>query len=126
MKNELRIGNLVSFENADFNICKVCSIYITHFNAVNISTYIDYGDSLRTNYKPIPLTEEWLVKLGAKTSGNNQIVYDRFLLTWKPEYKYWYVVCVNTLAYMTKIEYVHEWQNFVYVMNNQELTIKHN
>lgn len=118
---DFRLGNLVNYTNG--GIFKVIGI---HDFGLDVEDEIEITYMELENFEPIPLTEEWLVKLGAKTSGNNQIVYDRFLLTWKPEYKYWYVVCVNTLAYMTKIEYVHEWQNFVYVMNNQELTIKHN
>ena len=47
-----------------------------------------------------------------------------FMLIWKDAYKFWYVIDKQSLCYVTKIEFVHEWQNFVFVMKGKELKIK--
>jgi len=74
--------------------------------------------------KPIPLTEEWLLKFGAHSRfENSEFIYDRFRLIWKESYKYWYVIDSESLSYLTKIEFVHEWQNFIFVVNDVELKI---
>jgi hypothetical protein len=74
--------------------------------------------------RPIPLTEEWILKFGAEKQTQYQFVHGRFRLIWKPEYKYWYVIHNDTLHYMNKIEFVHEWQNFMFVMGSEELQIQ--
>lgn len=82
-------------------------------------------------YDPIPLTEEWLLKFHSEDeihkSGrfpNEITVYDRFLLIYKAEYKYWYVVTSHHKEYLTKIEFVHEYQNFIFILTGEELTIQ--
>lgn len=76
-------------------------------------------DELKTR-KSVPLTEEWLVKSKAEKIANTYHL-DRFKLIWKPEYKFWYVLDLDSLTYLTKIEFVHEWQNFYFVMQGEEL-----
>jgi hypothetical protein len=83
------------------------------------------------DYKPIPLTEEWLLKLHAEEEieksvrfPNEITIYDRFLFIWKQEYKYWYVVTAYHKEYLTKIEFVHEYQNFIYELMDIKLTLK--
>lgn len=121
--NELRIGNLVSFKNADFNICKVRAIYLTHFTAVNIATGIDYGDSIRTNYQPIPLTEDILVKAGCTkvVSGEYRLGNLTMQIT---KYESGDLVTVFFGAELINIlHYVHEFQNLIFALSNKELTI---
>jgi hypothetical protein len=84
-----------------------------------------------TDYSPIPLTEEWLRKLHSEDEleksarfPNEITIYDRFLFIWKKEYKYWYVVTAYHKEYLTKIEFVHEYQNFIIILTDTELTIK--
>lgn len=87
-------------------------------------------------YKPIEiqgiqLTEAWLRRfhteeeIGKSVRFPNEItIYDRFLFIWKEQYKYWYVVTAYHKEYLTKIEFVHEYQNFIYTLMDIELTIK--
>lgn len=73
--------------------------------------------------KPIELIEEWLIKSGCEKKGLCYI-NDRFKLFWKSDYNFWYVFDNESAIYLTKVEFVHEWQNFYFVMNGEELTIK--
>jgi hypothetical protein len=97
--------------------------FTSFFGLCNIETYPE-------RYKPIPLTEEWLRKFHAEEEieksvrfPNEITIYDRFLFIWKEAYKYWYVVTNYHKEYLTKIEFVHEYQNFIYALTNEELTI---
>ena len=81
--------------------------------------------------EPIPLTEEWLLKFHSNDEieksvrfPNEITIYDRFLFIWKEAYKYWYVVTSNHKEYLTKIEFVHEYQNFIFALTDTELIIK--
>ena len=103
---ELRIGNLV-YEKG-----KVKEMYsISNNNAKDYS-----------NMKPIPLTEEWLLKFGFnKISG------------WD-DYKGWIKDDVELecdcygfdfINYLDKgVDYVHQLQNLYFALTNNELTIK--
>ena len=118
--NELRIGNLV-YEQYD----SPYTIETITPGWIQISDNYEEYDSEIESLRPIPLTEEWLSKFGvSKVMSENIFYYDRFILTYKTNYKYWYVQDINTLTYLTKVEFVHEWQNFVFVMNGQELELK--
>jgi len=77
------------------------------------------------DFSGMPLTEELLLKCGATKSNSvkESLLYSRFRLFWKKSYNYWYVVDSTTNVYMTKIEFLHEWQNFVNIMDGHELQI---
>jgi hypothetical protein len=117
-KEELRVGNILNYTTSENDI---------------LPTRIDWQDlkwisrdpkGFNIIFDPIPLTEEWLLKFGSKkTLVNETLIFDRFKLVYKLAYKYWYVLDLNTLTYLTKVEFVHEWQNFVYIINGKELEI---
>lgn len=74
--------------------------------------------------EPIPLTEEHLIKMGTVIKlFMGTLRFDRFRFSWKDSYKYWYVTDYNTGTYITKIEFVHELQNFFMFVNGQELEV---
>lgn len=118
---ELRIGNYhyYTVEDSEDERKKwdeVCQIEAEDF------PHIDNDDS----YKPIPLTEEWLFKFGnVKKTKVIQVleVFERFGFIWKDEYGYWYVV-TKSGDYLTKIEFVHEYQNFIFSSTGTELVVK--
>lgn len=73
---------------------------------------------------PVELSEEILLKCPqTKKDGDAIILMDRFRFVWKPQYKYWYVLTKDYFEYLTKIEFVHELQNFVYPLSGTELEI---
>lgn len=116
--NELRIGNLIliTFKK---EVEVVNARMIGFINQANIKGH-------QHPFEPILLTEEWLLKLGAQEVGisTNLFEFNRFFLRWFPNYKYWYITDKYTNGYITKVEFVHEWQNIVFALNGQELEVK--
>lgn len=117
---ELRIGNW--YLSVKFNQAVKCEL--TDLYELCVKSDGAYNDPpIEGMFEPIPLTEEWLLKYdhNALTSIQHEInVYGRFLFVWKPSYKYWYVVTIDSLEYLTKIEFVHEYQNFIFVLTGDE------
>ena len=107
---ELRIGNWYSW----FSEGK------TYYYQIEAK---DFQSENYKNFEGITLTDEWLINLGA-FEFDNQFIFDRFRIKYRPDYKFYYVLCRETNAYITKVEFVHEWQNVVFALNNQELILK--
>lgn len=124
--NELRLDNFVVVNKGGY--CNDNTVQkVTSISKKGINSWSDMGSSgfvKEEDMTHIQLTEEWLLKLGATAYFDNCYCYDRFKLLYKYEYKYWYVQDSDILTYLTKVEFVHEWQNFVFVMNGQELELK--
>lgn len=126
---ELRIGNLVLLQNPEYRLIESNKIYIvleirekSAFVTIP-GSYNEYGQYYEF-LKPVLLTEEILLKVGFEVKPFSiGLLLDRFRFMWKDEYKYWYVVDRYSGSYFTKIEYVHELQNFIFVMNGQELNV---
>ena len=122
--NELRIGNLVE----GIRIGKVKSIFITHFQVDDFDG-ITLGNSLQLNFKPIPLTEEWLLKLGFKESLLGVYFpypYNDFELGYFGSVngsKKGYVI-TSLVGKMEGIKYVHQLQNLYFALTGEELTFK--
>ena len=60
---ELRIGNLIDSR-----------IGITTLNIHQLEEILNFTD-IDLGYKPIPLTEEWLLKFGFEVDENNNVEY---------------------------------------------------
>ena len=121
--NELRIGNYHYYHIFDkFNDPQewddICQI-----DAEDLIYLSKQQGERDPDYRPIPITEEWLLKLGAE-ENEGCFIHDRFTLQHHDVYKFWYVFDVTLMAYITKVEFVHEWQNVYFVLNGQELTFK--
>lgn len=140
--NELRIGNLVDLGN---RIAKV--IEIGHLACVVVDleeTQDTLEDYERT--KPLPLTEEWLLKFGfvEKNIGNKlpESWYELKYLSneHEPMITSWVSILINIETWScvicdeypdeigantkTKIEYVHHLQNLYFALTGEELTFK--
>ena len=123
--NELRIGNLVYdrgnkilkidyWERKDLIAQKVV---VEGFVGHPLTEYVEY-------LKPIPLTEEWLLKFGFEKKKG---YYDRYYYSidgmdiridadmFETE--------VGECLYKT-IKYVHQLQNLYFAINDEELTMK--
>ncbi len=120
MIRELRIGNYVNYIVQDNLDERKEWFEVSIIDAADLAV-LEKNPSDEC-YQRIPLTEEWLVKLKA-IKLDDCFFYTRFKLFFLPNYGYWYVADAETNCYMTKVEFVHEWQNFVYVMNDTELTL---
>lgn len=120
---DLRIGNFVITPRG---VEKIVEIHRNHlmFEPLRESPYVTYSIDL---VKPIPLTEEWLVKFGIKDlwiKGSWKIVEDKM----NGEHYGWGMLVRNSsrtkeieFAYF---KYVHELQNLFYAVVGEELTIK--
>ena len=125
--NELRIGNLIEHKAI---MCEVLSID-------NEWLQID-NDQLNTKIidcKPIPLTEEWLLKFGFKKFKDKNINYtdyrkNNFVVILKEKFtEVEYIpkqFDINSRSHMLNVDklYVHQLQNLYFALTGEELTIK--
>ena len=113
---ELRIGNYVNSRR--YNTVKVDAIMFD----VLFMEGIDEPESL-IDISPIPLTEEWLVKLGFESEGNmwyttNNISYnteDNRVVREQPG------ILGTIYNAITRVSYVHQLQNLYFVLTGKEL-----
>lgn len=126
--SELRIGNYVLDNGL---IHKIVSIRSKEYGKwvedgqSNIIAMCDgaFYDCTEKEISPVPLTEELLLKIGAKKYLPSKVIYDRFCLSYLPWYHYWYVTDKESRCYITKIEFVHEFQNMIFALNGEELEV---
>ena len=107
-------------------------------NELRIGSYVNYGNSVKkldgelflqllkytTPFEPIPLTEEWLLKLGFDRLDERR--YDK-------RYRRNYTIggfivgncfMVSMGSALVKTEYVHQLQNLYFAITGEELTFK--
>jgi hypothetical protein len=119
MNKELRIGNLVDLGN---RIAKINEIYHRACTVLDLEETQDtIEDYERT--KPIPLTEDWLLKFGF---DKLPIVfeYKRFYLYKQDNSDIWRLNHSGTNAHITTLKYVHQLQNLYFALTNEELNLK--
>lgn len=119
---ELRIGNLI-FDPKRGTVKGMPARYVNHRIISDMASNPD-----QDYFKPILLTEEWLLKFGAKKISD--IVYSIELyrmgesfyaikLTYHADnWKWW----LDT-HFQTRINYVHQLQNLYYALTGKELTL---
>ncbi len=114
---ELRIGNYL-FVPGVAVIVKVKAIFSTHFRCENPYS-IDFGESVRINYQPIPLTPEWLAKFGFKNNPDKSLCYTGpfMLCNYNEDNIYYFDYGFGK----TEILYVHHLQNLYFVLTGKEL-----
>ena len=92
--SELRIGNFIigTYENEDDNLVHETVCEFKFYNCYDNYYWVESEDLIEefTGFKPIPITEEWLLKLP------NKLIY--------PEW----------------IKYLHELQNWYYWNNEKK------
>ncbi len=118
--SELRIGNLLSFSN-NIQPDKIITVGRRFFSSASIER--EDGDfNITPYYNPIPLTEEWLLRMGFEVyefdNGEpNQYRFKSRLIVIRED---------SFCDYGTnvKIKYVHQLQNLYFALTGQELEIK--
>ena len=138
--NELRIGNLVQYGGAT---AKVCHIEKAFFYCETELIYFT-RDGER-GAKPIPLTEEWLLKFGFKKYPNcrdtfRQEYYDSFQLVIDEHTIISFSIpigyndnirCNYDKLYRSeekkqsyRVKHIHQLQNLYFALTGEELTFK--
>lgn len=121
---ELRLGNSVNCRVGDKMIVKpVSPTMLNHFDR-----FIDL--------KPIPLTEEWLLKFGFEITTDPENIHyklsligefnESFVVNRKVGFDVFYVPhkdCNDYLCFTTQIKSIHQLQNLFFALVGEELTI---
>lgn len=137
--SELRIGNLIEWEDESHGIVRVTAIksYKESEDIIRFEELSGAGEggAQLDEFIPVKLTEEWLLKFGFKVS-ENKLVYDhptpaipedehKDLGTSYPAFFFnkrldkW-MDCHTRVT----IQYVHQLQNLYFALTGEELTIK--
>jgi len=124
--NELRLGNYVALTKEakeDFqNIIgeKTNDCYdITYFNSDGVD--FDGYDFTFNELKPIPLTEEWLLKFGFEKGHKGKLfVILKNNLGYENGRTYFNSSCISE----SQPKHVHQLQNLYFALTGEELTIK--
>ena len=115
--SDLRVGNVVFVGN---------ELFPTGWRELTIE---DGGDIDNAPfYKPIPLTEEWLVKMGFIKELNahkTHTLYIKEPLSLNQKEGYYSVALHYITVYplLVELRYVHELQNLFFALTGTELTI---
>lgn len=123
---ELRIGSLVN--NYGMGTPVLIDIRPFHFSTFELNIGM---------YEPIPLTEEWLIKLGfektlIKFNDNSvleALLFNGFVVQKNSMYQGWIVSRKQIdqpfkIHYLNSILYVHQLQNLYFALTGEELIIK--
>lgn len=118
---EVRLGNWINKKYKDYGTDQ---FYWS--NAQVISNDIEGITVYPDNYKAIPLTEEWLVKMGFDGNPNNGYVKNFIELGYivQDEYFEFEYFRQGISSLIVQVKYVHQLQNLYFALTGQELTIK--
>jgi hypothetical protein len=101
------------------------------FHQITANEILDfYDDPLDDYYQPIPLTEEWLLKLGFEYNDNYEnyrVKANEYYNSVKLDDGIWCYNNDNSDAgcyFVTEIKHVHQLQNLYFALTGQELTLK--
>lgn len=105
-KKELRLGNIISFDGME--------------HIVNETTFMIHESKL----EPIPLTEQWLVKLGFEKIDDYSIHYKKDIFNW---YSNGIVIefdnGITGYNHYSDCKNIHQIQNLYFAIYEEELTI---
>ena len=133
--NELRIGNLVNVPREDQSPFRIDAFeYLSNTYIKVAMTHPEFGDKMHPltwydeDLKPIPLTEDWLLKFGFEKSNSNTEFYtfdlSKLSIHLKSKQYADGRTYFNSWCIIEKqIEYVHQLQNLYYCLTGSELTV---
>ena len=112
--NELRLGNYI------LDVFDLKNTVIRKIDLEDLSMFINYSNH-PLPFRPIPLTEEILLKCGFEKLGKYTFVCDTALMQLEID------VINNKLLHSIlaiEIKYLHQLQNLYFALTNQELNIE--
>ena len=123
--NELRLGNLVTATLTN----EIYEIGIWALRVIEDGNYQNSYDTETKVYKPIPLTEEWLLKFGFKKQLDKSFAKNDFSIFLDKRFKTNLFLQENQedfkwFSYELKVEYIHQLQNLYFALTGEELKIK--
>lgn len=119
-KTELRIGNIIrDIESGRIGTvltlgAKKCTVKMEFSKLMQ-----DYDE-----FEPIPLSGEWLLKMGFENKKDGKFYHSKFDRTWVSLDSIlvkWYG---NALGGIMMLDYVHQLQNIFFSLTGEELTVK--
>ena len=128
---ELRLGNLIEYKIKD-ELDERKEWWAANKLDILDLTWL-YSNPEDTNFRPIKLTEEWLLKFGFKKDKNGIFYIDLFTHYLELMYSMecYYPVYIQKSAMSSEneqriglinLEFVHELQNLYFVLTGEELT----
>ena len=126
---ELRLGNLVTTVEGTKHFGKELEIeFLTNNNCYDLDAPLDSINGYELNKViPIPLTEEWISKLGFGYFSNKQgqLYYKHRENGWTLLHSYgkWHYSTSMSLTLGRELKYVHELQNLYFALIGEELTL---
>mgnify|MGYP003659366745 CR=1 FL=1 len=125
---ELRLGNYIHPLLDKKEVAEICYIGENDFGYERLSDKEYFqGNSI----KPIPLTEEWLVKFGAELKkvvgmdNEYNLKLGEVEVSWDKKTGVTVFVLDTLESFrVSYIKYVHQFQNFCFALTNEELTTK--
>ena len=129
MDKDLKIGNLFYYGD---RLAEVSTIHRTHFYCEEYKTRIAFGNSIQLSFKPIPLTEEWILKFGFEVNTYGYVIgkdnlnihiwmHDDGLVR---DIELSSTMISGAYPKIENFKYVHQIQNLYYSLFGEELTIK--
>lgn len=108
--NELRVDNIVYINRGTLRP-----------HVINIGDFCGGQDKFDL-FEPFPLTEDFLLKNGAKKDEYDEFTYSYFVLEYRKERKAWKVS--EKGHHMAYITYLHQLQNLYFSLTGEELELK--
>lgn len=125
--SELRIGNLVSISDTP---CAVRAIYedgqVQLEYKYNSSGEVKTSLVIARTLEGIPLTSQWLEKMGYKEDHHNYYIGSIMALSVHARYYsgILYLQVPNGMYLGDRIKFVHEYQNLYHALTGNELEVK--
>ena len=124
---DFRIGNLVYYHIEDPMDERKEWDEISPIDYDDLRCFETYKDN--SEYRPIPLTEEWLLKFGFEEDnytyikGVHQKIFSGIMkFEFNESLKNW-EFSIGRYNDLTRVEYVHQLQNLYYALTGEELII---
>jgi hypothetical protein len=122
--NELRIGSLVYITDTS------TLLFYKQVTQINIHNLMylcgETKDPFEFEIEPIPLTEEWLLKFGAKKESYTYFIrmpyeLDEHGIKFQITLRKGIFIYYGSIGQFIKIQYVHQLQNLYFALTNEEL-----
>jgi len=120
--NELRQGNKIMFLNEVVTFENISQFRDDGVFWINVDEKYFSGKSI--HFKPIPLTEEWLIRFGFFKHNNAYVLEKPTENIMDFKFSIWDDFTYNSSEFPIEIKHVHTLQNLYWVLCGKELILK--